>query len=69
MASWQHLEVTVRADESYEVTAFGAAQPVIEPGLRWFDLISDLGDQGWELVHVAPTPAARQFWFKRPKRA
>ena len=69
MASWQHLELTVRADETYELTPFGAAMPPLEPGLRWWDVISDLGDQGWELVHVALAPAARQYWFKRPKRA
>ena len=68
MAAWQYLEVTVRADETFALSAFGAAMPALEPGLRWYELISDLGEQGWELVQVSPSTAARQFWFKRPKR-
>ncbi len=30
-------------------------------------LLNHLGQQGWELVEVAPDPARTVYWFKRPR--
>ena len=65
MAAWAHLEINVDDQGNVEVGGYNAdPEALVEGTESWEDLLSSLGVNGRELVHVIPG-VETTYWFKR----
>ncbi len=67
MQKWEYLRIAAR----YEQGVWGIfVNNEGQTGERIGDLtgrLNDFGEEGWELVNVAPSPNGMALFFKRPK--
>ncbi|MEI2713462.1 MAG: hypothetical protein V9G04_09235 [Nocardioides sp.] len=65
MAAWAHLEINVDDNGNVEVSGYNAdPEGIVDGAESWEDLLSMLGEGGWELVQVVPDDDMT-YWFKK----
>ncbi len=66
MAEWAHLELEIDDDGNIEVSGYNAdPSPLLNDAESWEEVVTRLGEDGWQLIQFNPDGDSTTYWFKK----